>query len=72
MDPAERERCDVMQWLNQCIDTLNIQVDVDVRMYWTNTDNLLPTDNFLKSSSTDLNFTEKLLLKNYFNEQQLH
>ena len=26
MDPAERERCDVMQWLNQCIDTLNIQV----------------------------------------------
>jgi CCR4-NOT transcriptional regulation complex NOT5 subunit len=26
MDPAERERCDMMQWLNQCIDTLNIQV----------------------------------------------
>jgi len=27
MDPAERERCDMMQWLNQCIDTINIQVD---------------------------------------------
>jgi len=27
MDPAERERCDIMGWLNQCIDTLNIQVD---------------------------------------------
>merc|ERR1719210_867678 len=27
MDPAERERCDMMGWLNQCIDTLNIQVD---------------------------------------------
>jgi len=27
MDPAERERCDMMQWLNHCIDTLNIQVD---------------------------------------------
>jgi len=27
MDPAERERADVMQWLNHCIDTLNIQVD---------------------------------------------
>ena len=26
MDPAERERCDMMGWLNQCIDTLNIQV----------------------------------------------
>ena len=27
MDPAERERAEVMQWLNHCIDTLNIQVD---------------------------------------------
>eukprot|EP00092_Neocalanus_flemingeri_P015428 GFUD01016696.1.p1 GENE.GFUD01016696.1~~GFUD01016696.1.p1 ORF type:complete len:817 (+),score=229.71 GFUD01016696.1:113-2563(+) len=27
MDPAEREKAEVMQWLNHCIDTLNIQVD---------------------------------------------
>jgi len=27
LDPAERERADVSQWLNLCIDTLNIQVD---------------------------------------------
>merc|ERR1719244_95842 len=27
LDPVERERADVMQWLNYCIDTLNIQVD---------------------------------------------
>ena len=27
MDPAEREKWNMQQWLNQCIDTLNIQVD---------------------------------------------
>jgi len=27
LDPAEREKAEVMQWLNHCIDTLNIQVD---------------------------------------------
>jgi len=27
MDPAERERAEVSQWLNHCIDTLNIQSD---------------------------------------------
>ena len=27
MDPAEREKAGVQNWLNQCIDTLNIQVD---------------------------------------------
>ena len=27
MDPAEREKYGMQQWLNQCIDTLNIQVD---------------------------------------------
>ena len=27
MDPAEREKWGMQQWLNQCIDTLNIQVD---------------------------------------------
>jgi len=27
LDPAERERAEVCQWLNHCIDTLNIQVD---------------------------------------------
>lgn len=27
LDPAERERCDISQWLNQCIETLNIQMD---------------------------------------------
>lgn len=27
LDPAERERAEVTQWLNHCIDTLNIQVD---------------------------------------------
>jgi len=27
LDPAERERADIMQWLNSCIDSLNIQVD---------------------------------------------
>ena len=28
LDPAERERADVTQWLNHCIDTLNIQVQI--------------------------------------------
>lgn len=27
LDPAERERCDISQWLNQCIEALNIQID---------------------------------------------
>ena len=27
MDPAEKEKYSMQQWLNQCIDTLNIQVD---------------------------------------------
>lgn len=27
MDPAERERCEVMQWLNECLEKLNIQMD---------------------------------------------
>ena len=27
MDPAEKEKAEVMNWLNQCIDSLNIQVD---------------------------------------------
>jgi len=27
LDPAEKERHDITQWLNHCIDTLNIQVD---------------------------------------------
>ena len=27
LDPAEREKAEQMQWLNHCIDTLNIQVD---------------------------------------------
>ncbi|XP_023327096.1 CCR4-NOT transcription complex subunit 3 isoform X2 [Eurytemora carolleeae] len=27
LDPAERERAEVIQWLNSCIETLNIQVD---------------------------------------------
>lgn len=27
MDPAEKEKAGVQQWLNQCIDQLNIQVD---------------------------------------------
>ena len=44
MDPAERERCDMMGWLNQCIDTLNIQVALHLVLYaaitnccrWTN------------------------------------
>ena len=27
MDPAEREKWNMQQWMNQCIDTLNIQVD---------------------------------------------
>ena len=26
LDPAERERAEVFQWLNHCIDTLNIQL----------------------------------------------
>ena len=26
LDPAERERAEVTQWLNSCIETLNIQV----------------------------------------------
>ena len=26
LDPAEKERHDITQWLNHCIDTLNIQV----------------------------------------------
>ena len=26
LDPAERERAEITQWLNHCIDTLNIQV----------------------------------------------
>ena len=29
MDPAERERAEVNQWLNHCIDSLNIQVGVE-------------------------------------------
>ena len=27
LDPAERERAEVIQWLNSCIETLNIQVE---------------------------------------------
>ena len=27
LDPAEREKYEVQQWMNQCIDQLNIQVD---------------------------------------------
>ena len=27
LDPAERERADISQWLNQCLETLNIQID---------------------------------------------
>ncbi len=27
LDPAEKERCDVMQWLNDCLEKLNIQID---------------------------------------------
>ena len=27
LDPAERERCEISQWLNQCLETLNIQID---------------------------------------------
>eukprot|EP00095_Tigriopus_kingsejongensis_P010129 maker-scaffold75_size407189-snap-gene-2.15 protein:Tk10129 transcript:maker-scaffold75_size407189-snap-gene-2.15-mRNA-1 annotation:"ccr4-not transcription complex subunit 3-like" len=27
LDPAERERAEISQWLNQCLDTLNIQID---------------------------------------------
>ena len=32
LDPAERERADVSQWLNLCIDTLNIQVNTIIRL----------------------------------------
>ncbi len=28
LDPMERERGEITQWLNHCIDTLNIQVKV--------------------------------------------
>ena len=27
LDPQERERAEISQWLNQCLDTLNIQID---------------------------------------------
>jgi CCR4-NOT transcription complex subunit 3 len=27
LDPAEKERMDISCWLNQCLDTLNIQID---------------------------------------------
>ena len=27
LDPVEKEKAEVMNWLNQCIDSLNIQVD---------------------------------------------
>jgi len=27
LDPAEKERMEISQWLNQCLDTLNIQID---------------------------------------------
>ena len=27
LDPAEKERAETSDWLNQCIDTLNVQVD---------------------------------------------
>ena len=27
LDPAERERCEISQWLNQCLENLNIQID---------------------------------------------
>ena len=27
LDPAERERCEISQWLNSCLETLNIQID---------------------------------------------
>ena len=28
LDPMERERAEITQWLNHCIDTLNIQVTI--------------------------------------------
>ncbi len=27
LDPAEKERCEVAQWLNDCLEKLNIQMD---------------------------------------------
>ena len=33
LDPAERERADVTQWLNHCIDTLNIQVQRCIQLH---------------------------------------
>ena len=27
LDPAEKERCETTQWLNNCIESLNIQID---------------------------------------------
>jgi len=27
LDPAERERCEISQWLNNCLENLNIQID---------------------------------------------
>ena len=27
LDPAERERADISQWLNSCLEQLNIQID---------------------------------------------
>lgn len=27
LDPAEKERSDISRWLNECLDTLNIQID---------------------------------------------
>merc|ERR1711962_1112716 len=27
LDPAERERCEISQWLNQCLESLNIPID---------------------------------------------
>ncbi len=27
LDPAEKERCDIMAWLNDCLEKINIQID---------------------------------------------
>lgn len=27
MDPAEKERCEIQDWINTCLDSLNMQID---------------------------------------------
>ena len=38
LDPVEKERSEISQWLNQCLDSLNLQMDQLtnelIRYYW--------------------------------------